>query len=158
MIFTRHELMNLYNTEVRLDEIYADKIRFVDGISRTALMKEAMHFADNEPGVTYISGRDKLGRWFKLERDDKQYKPEWFTGSVGEESKTAVNRHTGDTIKLNPLEVALYDFILTSERFTHWYEEQQDSLLVTRNIEDKTRLAKGWFYENNAEAYLKLID
>jgi hypothetical protein len=148
MIFTRFELINSYNTKVYVDEVYVGKKKFMDGIKRTDIIKEAKFFAENEPGVMYISGRSSLGKWFTLERDNNQYMPDWFDGYVGKESETVVNRHSGKDIKLNPLEYALYDFIIRSEARG----------LVPIRIYQKVALAKAWFYENNAKAYLTLID
>ena len=89
----------------------------------------------------------------------KQVKPKWFDGVVYQEGTTVRNPFSGETYKLNALELSIYDFIMGANIFL----EQAFANKVEPNdkIEKITRdLYKGldWFRSNNAKAYMVLLD
>ena len=81
----------------------------------------------------------------------KQVKPEWFNGVVYEKGTTVQNRFGGESCELNALELSIYDFIIGASDMAE-LGMHHDKLIVD--------LRKGldWFKENNAKAYMVLLD
>jgi len=81
----------------------------------------------------------------------KQVKPEWFNGVVYEKGTTVQNRFGGESCELNALELSIYDFIIGASDMAE-LGMHHDKLIVD--------LRKGldWFRENNAKAYMVLLD
>tara|TARA_R110002072_G_scaffold204591_1_gene362561 strand:- start:271 stop:528 length:258 start_codon:yes stop_codon:yes gene_type:complete len=81
----------------------------------------------------------------------KQIKPKWFEGAVYKKGATVQNRFGGESYELNALELSIYDFIIGASDTVElgWHH---DKLIVD--------LRKGldWFKENNAKAYMVLLD
>ena len=44
--------------------------------------------------------------------DNKQDLPKWFDGTTYDEGDTVANRFTGEEIKLNNIELSMYDLIM----------------------------------------------
>ena len=89
----------------------------------------------------------------------KQVKPKWFSGVVYKEGTTVQNPFSGETYKLNALELSIYDFIMGAnivleEAFENKVEPNDKTEKITRD------LYKGldWFRSNNAKAYMVLLD
>jgi len=83
--------------------------------------------------------------------ETKQILPKWFKGEVYQHGDIVENRFGGDSIKLNAIELSMYDFIMGA------------SMVMEMGITDNsivTNLRKGldWFRRNNAEAYMILLD
>jgi len=89
----------------------------------------------------------------------KQVKPKWFDGAVYQEGTTVQNPFSGETYKLNALELSIYDFIIGA---TIFLEDAFDNKVEPNDkIEKITKdLYKGldWFKEYNAKAYMVLLD
>ena len=89
----------------------------------------------------------------------KQKTPKWFEGSVYEKGNTVTNPFSGETYKLNALELSIYDFIMGANLVL---EDAYDSQLEpNKKLQKITKdLYKGldWFRENNAKAYMVLLD
>lgn len=91
--------------------------------------------------------------------------PEWFDGTIGEENEFIKNPFTGDGIELNPLEVAIYDLTMGAN---HVAESMDRKFTQTMNSDDLNPNAQkywelvrkgiSWFRENNAKAYMILLD
>lgn len=81
----------------------------------------------------------------------KQELPKWFKGEVYTHGSVVENRFGGDSIKLNAIELSMYDFVIGSSVA---YE------MGIANSSIVTNLRKGldWFRKNNAEAYMVLLD
>ena len=82
----------------------------------------------------------------------KQQLPKWFRGELYKEGATVRNRFSGDEYKLNNIELSMYDFIIGSTmvlEMTGGYKHT-----------DVNELRKGldWFRQNNAKAYMVLLD
>jgi len=89
----------------------------------------------------------------------KQVKPEWFNGVVYQRGTTVQNQFSGETYKLNALELSIYDFIIGAticleEAFENKVEPNDRTEQITKD------LYKGldWFKNYNAKAYMVLLD
>ena len=82
----------------------------------------------------------------------KQELPKWFRGELYDKGDTVRNRFSGDEYKLNNVELSMYDFIIGStmvmEMAGGWQHTDVDEL----------RKGLDWFRQNNAEAYMVLLD
>ena len=77
-------------------------------------------------------------------KNKEQKIPKWFDGDVYSEGCEVRNPFSGETYKLNALELSLYDFIIGSQMV---------------NFGDKNfPKALTWFRVNNPEAYMVLLD
>lgn len=86
-------------------------------------------------------------------KEKKQELPKWFNGVTYDEGDVVENRFTGQSIELNNIELSMYDFVMgaTMTAEMGW---------STTNNEIVKDLRKGlsWFRQNNAEAYMVLLD
>jgi len=86
-------------------------------------------------------------------KEKKQELPKWFNGEVYDEGLIVENRFSGEEYELNNIELSMYDFIMGATMTTEmgW---------STANNEIVRDLRKGlsWFRQNNAEAYMALLD
>ena len=92
-------------------------------------------------------------------KNKKQVKPEWFDGVVYQEGTTVQNPFSGETYKLNALELSIYDFIIGANMFLE--QAFENKVEPNKKIEKITKdLYKGldWFKVNNAKAYMVLLD
>ena len=82
----------------------------------------------------------------------KQELPKWFRGELYDKGDTVRNRFSGEEYKLNNVELSMYDFIIGSTMVL----EMSGGYKHT----DVNELRKGldWFRQNNAEAYMVLLD
>ena len=81
----------------------------------------------------------------------KQQLPKWFKGELYEEGAVVQNRFGGDSIKLNNVELSMYDFVMGCSVMTEM--GNRDTSLIT-----ELRKGLDWFRMNNAEAYMVLLD
>ena len=90
----------------------------------------------------------KTGKMIK----EKQKLPKWFNGELYEEGAIVRNRFGGGEIKLNNVELSMYDFVMGSTivlEMAGGYKHTDVSLL---------RKGLDWFRKNNAKAYMVLLD
>ena len=82
--------------------------------------------------------------------------PKWFDGHVGTKSENITNLFTGESYMLKPEEVAMYDFVMGLQ----FVIDKRGGLLDPRTFPLQKELRKGldWFRENNAKAYMVLLD
>tara|TARA_Y100001963_G_C6553992_1_gene341114 strand:- start:81 stop:362 length:282 start_codon:yes stop_codon:yes gene_type:complete len=89
----------------------------------------------------------------------KQVIPKWFNGAVYQEGTTVQNPFSGESCKLNALELSIYDFIMGANLVL---EDAYDKKLEPNEKLGKITkdLYKGldWFREHNAKAYMILLD
>ena len=92
---------------------------------------------------------------------NKQEKPKWFEGTIYKKGSEVTNTFSGETYKLNALELSIYDFIigasLTLEKHFDIYGEiDKEGRMEALHRE----LYRGldWFKKNNAKAYMILLD
>ena len=89
----------------------------------------------------------------------KQEIPKWFDGAIYDKGTEVRNPFSGETYKLNALELSIYDFVVGANMFL---EQAFDNKVEPNDkIEKITKdLYKGldWFKINNAKAYMVLLD
>ena len=73
----------------------------------------------------------------------KQKLPKWFDGEVYNEGAEVTNPYSGESIKLNAIELSMYDLIMGSQMVQKY---------------DLTRKGLDWFRKTNAKAYMVLLD
>ena len=89
----------------------------------------------------------------------KQVKPEWFDGAVYQEGTTVQNPFSGETYKLNALELSIYDFIMGATMFLeNAFDNKVEPNDKTEKITKDLYKGLDWFKSNNAEAYMVLLD
>jgi len=81
----------------------------------------------------------------------KQKLPKWFDGELYEKGDTVANRFTGEEIELNNVELSMYDFLMGA---TMVMELGGRSERLINAIQDGLH----WFRQNNAKAYMVLLD
>ena len=82
----------------------------------------------------------------------KQKLPKWFNGELYGEGATVRNRFSGEEYELNAMELSMYDFVIGSTmvlEMSGGYKHTDVSLL---------RKGLDWFRQNNAKAYMVLLD
>ncbi len=86
-------------------------------------------------------------------KEKKQELPKWFKGATYHEGEVVQNRFTGQSIELNNIELSMYDFVMGANMVS-------ELGMSTTNDEIVRDLRKGlsWFRQNNAEAYMVLLD
>ena len=90
----------------------------------------------------------------------KQIIPKWFNGTIYKKGTTVQNPFSGETYKLNALELSIYDFVVGANQVLEAVFEI-NSGEPNKTTKDLIRdLHKGldWFKENNAKAYMVLLD
>jgi len=82
----------------------------------------------------------------------KQQLPKWFRGELYKEGATVRNRFSGEEYELNAMELSMYDFVIGSTIVLEMAGGYKHT--------DVSELRKGldWFRQNNAEAYMVLLD
>ena len=78
-------------------------------------------------------------------KNKKQEIPKWFNGDIYSEGCEVRNPFSGETYKLNALELSLYDFIIGAQ-------------MVNFGGANNFNKALTWFRVNNPEAYMVLLD
>ena len=73
------------------------------------------------------------------------------------EPEVVANPYSGVTIKLNPIEVAMYDTTMGAYNI-HLDLGNAGMLKDARKWYEEFYKGKNWFIENNVEAYMTLID
>ena len=85
--------------------------------------------------------------------------PKWFEGSVYEKGSTVTNPFSGETYKLNALELSIYDFIMGANLVLEdAYDKQQEPSKKLQKITKDLYKGLDWFKSNNAKAYMVLLD
>ena len=75
---------------------------------------------------------------------------------VSDVYETVSNRFTGVKVKLNPVEVAVYDVLMGS--YNLHLQIGKDDAIQARELYNDFIKGKNWFIENNPQAYFDLID
>ena len=79
--------------------------------------------------------------------------PKWFKGMIYNKGEEVVNPFSGESYKLNGLELSIYDFIMGSQRVF----EIAPKTITEKQVNDFHK-ALSWFRSNNSEAYMVLLD
>ena len=92
-------------------------------------------------------------------KSKKQVKPKWFEGVVYQKGTTVRNPFSGETYKLNALELSIYDFIIGANIFLEQaFENKVEPSDKTEKITRDLYKGLDWFRSNNAKAYMVLLD
>ena len=85
----------------------------------------------------------------------EQKVPKWFNGEVYTEGAVCTNPFSRESIKLNAIELSIYDMVMGATICVDIMNPRADS--YNKAVKD---LRKGldWFRENNAKAYITLLD
>ena len=79
--------------------------------------------------------------------------PKWFKGMIYDKGEEVVNPFSGESYKLNGLELSIYDFIMGSQRVF----EIAPKTITQKQVNDFHK-ALSWFRKNNVDAYMVLLD
>ena len=89
----------------------------------------------------------------------KQITPKWFEGVVYDKGTTVTNPFSGEEYELNALELSIYDFIIGANRvLEEAYDKQEEPNDRLKKIYKDLYKGLDWFRENNAKAYMTLLD
>ena len=89
----------------------------------------------------------------KSKTKSEQELPKWFKGMIYSKGETVTNPFSGESYELTGVELSLYDFIMGCNMV---FEQCPDTL--TKKRVDEFHKALSWFRQNNAEAYMVLLD
>ena len=78
--------------------------------------------------------------------------PKWFKGELYKEGGTVRNRFSGEKYKLNNIELSMYDFVMGAT------VTAELGIFNTPHHIQELKKGLDWFKENNAEAYMVLLD
>ena len=80
--------------------------------------------------------------------------PKWFNGEHYSEGSDVTNPFSGESFYLDRTELSMYDFIIGSQMWIgdRWIEPE------TYAIQKEVRKGLDWFINNNAKAYMVLLD
>ena len=84
-------------------------------------------------------------------KENKQELPKWFKGATYDEGEVVENRFTGQSIELNNIELSMYDFVMGANMTLEMNVGGDE---IVRDL----RKGLSWFRQNNAEAYMVLLD
>ena len=81
----------------------------------------------------------------------KQELPKWFRGELYDKGDTVRNRFSGEEYKLNAIELSMYDYIMGANSL-------MELGMYSPSMVDDLRKGLDWFRQNNAKAYMVLLD
>ena len=79
--------------------------------------------------------------------------PKWFNGELYEEGDVVQNRFSGEEYELNNIELSIYDFVMGCSLALESGMFDDTSYLI-----DYLHKGLDWFKQNNAKAYMVLLD
>ena len=89
----------------------------------------------------------------------KQEIPKWFDGAIYDKGTEVRNPFSGETYKLNALELSIYDFIMGATMFVEQaFESKVEPDDKVEKITNDLQKGLRWFAKNNTEAYMVLLD
>jgi len=88
-----------------------------------------------------------------MTKTKEQKIPKWFKGMIYDNSEEVTNPFSGESYKLNGVELSMYDFIMGSQ----YVFEVAPKTVTTKQVNDFHK-ALTWFRKNNSEAYMVLLD
>ena len=92
-------------------------------------------------------------------KNKKQQAPKWFEGVIYKKGGTVRNPFSGETYELNALELSIYDFVIGSNLvIEEAYDKKLQPSKRLKKITDDLYKGLRWFQENNAKAYMVLLD
>ena len=94
-------------------------------------------------------------------KKNKQKIPKWFEGTIYENGAKVRNPFSGETFELNALELSIYDFVVGANQVLENVFDNGDFGEPNKKTKQLVKdLYKGldWFRDNNAKAYMVLLD
>ena len=88
----------------------------------------------------------------------KQTIPKWFDGVVYQEGTTVRNPFSGESYELNALELSIYDMIIGAQTLIDIQFNGDMLNPKTAGLQREMRKGLDWFIDNNAKAYMVLLD
>ena len=90
----------------------------------------------------------------------KQIIPKWFNGTIYKKGTTVQNPFSGEEYKLNALELSIYDFVVGANQVLETVFEinSGEPNETTKDLVRDLHRGLDWFKENNAKAYMVLLD
>ena len=86
-----------------------------------------------------------------METIKEQPLPKWFTGMLYTSGDTVTNPFSGESYKLSPAELSMYDFIMGCQLMF-------DNDYAPPKVYSDFRKALTWFQKANPKAYMVLLD
>ena len=88
----------------------------------------------------------------------EQKVPKWFEGEIYDEGSVVRNPFSGEEYELNALELSIYDMVMGAQMFIEM--RYNGDMLDPRTADIQKDMRKGldWFMQNNARAYMVLLD
>ena len=86
-----------------------------------------------------------------MSKKSKQQLPKWFRGELYDKGDTVRNRFSGEEYKLNAIELSMYDYIMGANSL-------MELGMYSPSMIDDLRKGLDWFRQNNAKAYMVLLD
>jgi len=80
----------------------------------------------------------------------KQELPKWFNGQIYKEGAEVTNPYSGESIKLNAIELSMYDLTMGASFVAEMTKGEESIELLQKGLR--------WFMKNNAKAYMVLLD
>ena len=84
--------------------------------------------------------------------------PKWFDGVKYSYGETVTNPFSGESYELNNIELSMYDFIMGAQMTFAVHQETQPNKNINRKLINDFDKALSWFRNNNAKAYMVLLD
>jgi len=85
----------------------------------------------------------------------KQKLPKWFRGELYTNGAEVTNPFSGESYELSAEELSIYDFIIGAQMV---FEEKNILVKTKINLQKEIVKALSWFRNNNARAYMVLLD
>ena len=83
----------------------------------------------------------------------KKNLPKWFKGQLYDKGDTVKNPFSGEVCELNNVELSMYDFIIGSQMVF----EMAPQTVTEQKVKNFNK-GLDWFRQNNATAYMTLLD
>lgn len=99
------------------------------------------------------SKREKIIKKWGYKKDDLPFQD---IEIYNDEETSVENKYSGASIKLNPIELAIYDVLMGAYHFHLSIFDTNPE--VSKAMYADFNLGKDWFIENNPDAYFTLID
>jgi hypothetical protein len=85
--------------------------------------------------------------------ETKQELPKWFCGMLYTKGEAVKNPFSGEVYELNNVELSMYDFLVGCAMLF----ERSSNRVNDQMIDDYNKGIR-WFWQNNPEAYMVLLD
>ena len=92
-------------------------------------------------------------------KKSKQIIPKWFKGTIYKKGAKVQNPFSGETCKLNGKELSMYDFVVGANLYLeHAHDNNLEPTPKLKKITQDLYKGLDWFRDNNAKAYMVLLD